>query len=162
MKYNNRTFLTSCLAAFSLLILSLAPGQFARAWGNFDGGHHPAYGGQWAHHDPVVIHNTYVSRGGGGCIGCGAGAVAVAGLVGGAIIGAAIVSNAQPRTVVVQQAPTTVVVQGGYPPGTEMAALPGGCASMNVNGVNYYQCGPTWFQPFFGGNGVYYTVVPAP
>jgi hypothetical protein len=33
---------------------------------------------------------------------------------------------------------------------------------MNVNGQQLYQCGPTWYQPFFGGNGVYYTVVQAP
>jgi hypothetical protein len=33
---------------------------------------------------------------------------------------------------------------------------------MAVNGGNFYQCGPVWYQPYFGGNGVYYTVVPNP
>jgi len=25
--------------------------------------------------------------------------------------------------------------------------------------VNYFVCGGTWFQPFYGNNGVYYRVV---
>ena len=48
------------------------------------------------------------------------------------------------------------------PFGTQLAALPGGARSMVVNGVNYYQAGPTWYKPYFGSSGVYYEVVPAP
>jgi hypothetical protein len=44
----------------------------------------------------------------------------------------------------------------------QVAALPPGCASMMINNTQYYQCGPTWYQPFFGGNGVYYQIVPTP
>jgi hypothetical protein len=33
---------------------------------------------------------------------------------------------------------------------------------MNVNGASYFQCGPAWYQPYVGGNGVYYVAVPAP
>lgn len=96
-----------------------------------------------------------------GCYGCGAAAGAVAGMA----VGAAIASR--PATVVVQQPvvavqPLPVVVQGGPPLGTQMAALPGGARSMVVNGANYYQSGATWYKPYFGSSGVYYEVVPAP
>jgi hypothetical protein len=40
--------------------------------------------------------------------------------------------------------------------------LPPGAGSMVVNGVTYYQAGPTWYKPYFGSSGVYYEVVPAP
>ena len=33
---------------------------------------------------------------------------------------------------------------------------------MVVNGVHYYQSGPTWYKPYYGSSGVYYEVVPAP
>jgi hypothetical protein len=148
-----------------LLIAVMVPVQNASAWGRFDGGHHPAYGGGWAHQPPVVVHRTYVEHRGGGCVGCGIGVAAVAGLIGGAVIGAAIAGNAPPpeRTVIVEQAaPQPVYVQQGMPIGMQVAGLPPGCGNMNVNGQQFYQCGPTWYQPFFGGNGVYYTVVPQP
>jgi hypothetical protein len=40
--------------------------------------------------------------------------------------------------------------------------LPPGANSMVVNGVHYYQAGPTWYKPYYGSSGVYYEVVPAP
>jgi len=42
------------------------------------------------------------------------------------------------------------------------ATLPAGCATPSVQGVTYYLCGNTWFQPSYGANGVYYRVVPTP
>ena len=147
--------------SMSLLIATFSPVQNAGAWGRYDGGHHPAYGGGWAHQPPVVVHRTYVEHRGGGCVGCGIGVAAVAGLIGGAVIGAAIAGN-QPQPVIVQQPQTIVVQQQGMPIGMQVAGLPPGCGNMNINGQQLYQCGPTWYQPFFGGNGVYYTVVPAP
>jgi hypothetical protein len=98
-----------------------------------------------------------------GCYGCGAAAGAVAGMA----VGAAVADAYRPATVVVQQPavvvqPPAYVVQGGMPLGTQLAALPGGARSMVVNGVNYYQAGPTWYKPYFGSSGVYYEVVPAP
>ena len=49
------------------------------------------------------------------------------------------------------------------PAGTRKAALlPAGSATINKNGATYYLNGNTWFQPAYGANGVYYTVVPAP
>jgi uncharacterized membrane protein len=40
--------------------------------------------------------------------------------------------------------------------------LPAGCIEPKVQGVAYYLCGNTWFQPTYGANGVYYKVVAAP
>jgi hypothetical protein len=54
-------------------------------------------------------------------------------------------------------APQPVYVAQGYVPiGTQFAVLPSGAQSMIVNGVNYYQRGPTWYKPYFGSSGVYY------
>jgi hypothetical protein len=46
--------------------------------------------------------------------------------------------------------------------GAIYATLPAGCAQPVVQGVTYYLCGNTWFQPSYGANGVYYRVVPTP
>jgi hypothetical protein len=49
------------------------------------------------------------------------------------------------------------------PIGATVAALPPGFVSLNVNGQQYYQCGPTWYRPYFAPNGAYmYAVVAAP
>ncbi len=123
------------------------------------GGYHPPYYG--GYHPPYYggYHPPYA----GGCYGCGAAAGAVAGLA----VGAAIASSAQPAVVVAQPAPVyvqqpTYVTQGNLPLGTQVASLPPGAGSMVVNGVTYYQAGPTWYKPYFGSSGVYYEVVPAP
>jgi hypothetical protein len=52
--------------------------------------------------------------------------------------------------------------QPTYVMGAIYATLPAGCITPNVQGTTYYLCGNTWFQPTYGANGVYYTVVPAP
>ena len=52
--------------------------------------------------------------------------------------------------------------QGNVPLGTQVAYLPPGANSMVVNGLHYYQSGPTWYKPYYGSSGVYYEVVPAP
>jgi hypothetical protein len=157
---------------FKTLVLGLAvmaggltPLSNANAWvaarGGWGGG--VAVGG---------YHGGYYGGYHGGCYGCGAAAGAVAGMA----VGAAIASSAYPAypsTVVVQQ-PAPVYVQqptyvqppaysaGNMPIGTQLAALPAGAGNMVVNGVTYYQSGPTWFKPYFGSSGVYYEVVPAP
>lgn len=120
------------------------------------GGYH---GGAY-YHGGVYYHPAYHPT---GCYGCGA----VVGAVAGMAVGAAIASTARPATIVVAQpayvAPQPVyVAQGNVPIGTQYAALPSGAQSMVVNGVNYYQSGPTWYKPYFGSSGVYYEVVPAP
>jgi hypothetical protein len=49
-----------------------------------------------------------------------------------------------------------------YAMGVNYAALPTGSMAISKNGTTYYINGNTWFQPAYGANGVYYTVVPAP
>ena len=49
-----------------------------------------------------------------------------------------------------------------YPVGATYPVLPAGCAYDTFSGVNYYNCAGIWYRPFFGSNGVYYQVVPAP
>jgi hypothetical protein len=41
-----------------------------------------------------------------------------------------------------------------------VAAVPPGCPYQVVAGTNYYVCNGTWFQPYYGNNGLYYRVVP--
>ncbi|MCC8992092.1 MAG: hypothetical protein LM550_00015 [Candidatus Contendobacter sp.] len=117
----------------------------------YGGAYHAGYGGG------AYYHPAYAA---GGCWGCvsNAGAVAAAGVVGlaaGAAIGSAAASS---PTVVVQQ-PVYVT---GPAIGSEVFALPGGCSSVSANGITYYNCGSAYYQPHFGSNGVYYTVVSSP
>ena len=46
--------------------------------------------------------------------------------------------------------------------GMSYATLPAGSMTINKNGTTYFLNGNTWFQPAYGANGVYYTVVAAP
>lgn len=126
------------------------------AWshgGAYYGGYHPpAYG----YHPPAAYY------GGGYSSGQVAGA-AVVGMAVGAMAGAAAASShsAPPpssTTVVVQEAPGT----SQMPIGAQVTVLPGNCGSATVGGVEYYQCGPNWFKPYFGNSSVYYRVVTAP
>ncbi len=96
----------------------------------------------------------------------GVGAAAVAGFA----VGAAVAANSAP----VYVAPAPVVVANpqltyGAPMyaapayiGSSVNALPYGAQSLVVNGTQYYQAGSTWYRPYFGSNGVYYTVVSPP
>ena len=86
-------------------------------------------------------------------------AAGIAGLAVGAMAGAAVASQPPP--------PTTVVVQQPMAPapltlGMSLTYLPGNCVNINLSSGQYYECGPNWFKPYFGSNGVYYLVVPAP
>jgi len=104
----------------------------------------------------TAVHNTYVTGAypAASCWNCGAAAAAVGGLAIGAMAGAAAASASQPST--------TVVVQQGPSVGTIVSGLPDGCQRMVVNDKTYYQCGPTWYKPSFGADGVQYKVVPVP
>lgn len=134
-----QTIFSRSLFAFLMLTATLVSPQYAYSWGRFEGGHQPPP------RNAVVVHEDYIHHGGHGCVGCGIGVAAVAGLATGVIIGSAM---APP--------PQTIVI------GSQYAALPPGCQSMVVNGYNYFQCGPVWYQPFMGGNGMYYQVIPTP
>lgn len=122
---------------------------------DYGGTYHAGYGGG------TYYHPDYAAGGCWGCVsGYSAGAVAAAGAVGlaaGAAIGSAVADSSNP-TVVVQQP----VYVSGPAIGTEVVALPGGCSSVSANDTTYYSCGSTYYQPHFGSNGVYYTVVPSP
>ena len=80
------------------------------------------------------------------------------GIAGAAIAGVLIGAAAQPQTVIVEEQ----AAPSALPYGTEITTLPPGCVSQNVNGTIVYQCGPVWYRPLFGSNGVYYEVVPPP
>jgi hypothetical protein len=84
------------------------------------------------------------------------GAAAV-GVAAGVVVGSAVAASSQPQTVVVQPPPAAAVPAPPAPPavGTVVTTLPSGCASVGGR----YQCGSVWYQPYFGGNGVYYQVV---
>ena len=149
---------------FSVAVLAalFAPVCDANAWVAAGRG----YGGRGFVAAGGGYHGAYYGGyHGGGCYGCGAAAGVAAGMAVGTLAGAAIAGASQPATVYVQ--PEVVVQQPAYssdnmPIGTQLASLPPGSRSMTVNGVKYYQNGPTWFKPYFGSSGVYYEVVPAP
>lgn len=108
------------------------------------------YGG--AYHAPVPAYGYR-----GGNYGYSSGQVAAAGVAGlavGAMAGAAVANANQPSTttVVVQQPSSSIAI------GTNLNNLPGGCASTNINGIQYFQCGSSWMRAYSG----YYQVVPAP
>jgi hypothetical protein len=73
--------------------------------------------------------------------------------------GAAAASSAYDAGVAAASVPAPTYVMGAI-----YAALPSGCSTSTIPVVDttYYVCGNTWFQPSYGANGVYYTVVPAP
>ena len=94
--------------------------------------------------------------------GRGVAGAAVAGLAVGAVAGAAAASAARPPAVVYAPPP---VVYAAPPPvvaGTVVYALPAGCGSVVVNGVQYFNCGGGFYQPVYQGGAVAYQIVPAP
>jgi hypothetical protein len=126
------------------------------SWSHSYGGYHPpAYGGYHGY----GYHSAYY--GGGGYSGGTVAAAGIAGLAVGAMAGAAAASRPAPvpTTVVVQQ---PVMAPSAMPLGTTLSYLPGGCVNINISSGQYYECGMNWFRPYFGSNGAYYQVVPAP
>lgn len=146
--------------------------------------YHPPYPTAVAYapyHPPVAV--PYYSS---GCYNCGSAAAAgaVVGLAAGAAIASAntatATSNAYAAGVATGSANTAARYSSGYAAGTANVALaptttttvyamgvnyatvPTGSISINKNGSTYYLNGNTWFQPAFGANGVYYTVVATP
>jgi hypothetical protein len=164
-----KRFLIPVLAGRSILPLEAGAwvgyhgGGFARGpYGGTAAWHRAGWGGAWhgaawhgwGYHGATVYH--------GGCWGCAgaAGAAVAAGAVGlaaGAAIGSAAAAASTP-TVVVQQP----VYVASPALGSVVVSLPGNCASTVVIGVTYYNCGGVYYQPSFGSNGVYYTVVQNP
>jgi len=95
-----------------------------------------------------------------------AAAIGVAGLATGAMIGSAAAHTSQATYVVapapVVVAPAPVYVAPAVPIGSIYYSLPYGAQSANINGVQYYVLGSTFYRPYFGNNGVYYQVAPNP
>jgi len=126
--------------------------------------HPPYYGGYYpAYHPPTTV-NYY----GSGCYDCGgwstAGAAAAGAMVGvaaGATIASANTSAATSNAYSAGYAAGSAA-NPTYPIGAIYATLPPGCTNPSINGMYYYLCGNTWFQPSYGANGVYYRVVPTP
>ena len=59
-------------------------------------------------------------------------------------------------------APAPVMIPPPNPVGSIFYSLPVGAKSANINGVQYYVSGSTYYRPQFGPNGVYYEVVANP
>jgi hypothetical protein len=141
MKIRTRKILAAALVATATVSVPARP---AAAW--------VAFGGRYGCARVVAVHPAPCYP--------GVGVAAVAGFA----AGAAVASAARPA-VVVAPAPVVVVPPPVYVApmiGTSTTVLPPGAHVMNVNGVQYYQLGATWYRPYFGGNGVYYTVVSPP
>ena len=68
---------------------------------------------------------------------------------------AAAAAAATPQTVVVQSAPAPAA-SGALPIGTVVAALPAGCSTMTMSGVEYYKCGPDYYRTAYQGTELVY------
>jgi len=77
-------------------------------------------------------------------------------------LAAAASSHSAPSStsVIVQQ--SSYSASAAMPIGTQVTVLPGNCGNAVVGNIQYYQCGPNWFKPYFGNASVYYQVVAAP
>jgi len=144
--------------------------------------YHGAYYGGTAHYHGTAYHGGYYGFHGysyNTSSSCSNGTAFAIGAATGAVVGAAVASAHTPSTVYVAPAPgvyvqpapvavvepyaePAVVVHPALTIGSTVTVLPAGFKSLNVNGAQYYQSGPTWYQMKVGGNGVYFVVVPAP
>ena len=92
------------------------------------------------------VHRTTVVRAG-CCYGPVHPVARTAAVVGAVAVGTAIATSAaQPATV------TTVAV------GTIVPALPGGCATVQINGITYHQCSGVYYRPYYQGTTLVYQV----
>jgi hypothetical protein len=124
--------------------------------------YHPSAAAYAGYHPPVVV-NSY----GAGCYNCGGWATAGAAAAGaavGTLVGAAAASadTAAATSDAYNAGVASGAASAAYVMGAVYPTIPTGCAMPSVGGTTYYLCGNTWFQPSYGANGVFYTVVPAP
>ena len=122
---------------------------------------YPAYPTYPAYHPPVAVASYST-----GCYGCAAAAGAVVGVAAGVAVAsastAASSSAAYNAGVVAGAERASVPASGSWVMGMNYATLPAGSKVITTNGATYYVNGSVWFQPAYGANGVYYTVVPTP
>jgi hypothetical protein len=95
------------------------------------------------------------------CGGVSTGTAMAAGMAGLAV-GAAVARANTPVYNSYYVAPPPVVVPPSAPIGSVYSSLPYGYQPAYINGVQYYVFGGTYYRSYWGGNGVYYTVVPNP
>lgn len=81
-----------------------------------------------------------------------------------AVVTAGAAAATQPTTVVIEQAPAQPAAQAttAVPIGTIVQALPSGCTSVPVQGVNYFNCAGVYYMPSFQGTNLVYVVVEKP
>jgi hypothetical protein len=58
-----------------------------------------------------------------------------------------------------QQQQTQQTAAAALPKGTVVSALPAGCTSVTVDGVNLFSCGSTMYQPKFQSNNLVYVAM---
>jgi len=115
------------------------------------------------YHGAVAVGGNRCCYHSGCCYSGGAVAgAAVAGVAVGAVAGAAAASAARPPAVVYAAPPVVYAAPAPVVVGTVVYALPAGCPSIVVNGVQYFNCGGGFYRPVYQGGGVAYQVVPAP
>jgi hypothetical protein len=59
-------------------------------------------------------------------------------------------------------AAVTGAVIGSTMTAASFSTISSDCGYISMDGVTYYQCGPTWYQPTYQGDQVIYVVVKAP
>ena len=81
-----------------------------------------------------------------------------------AVVATSTAAATQPTTVIVEQAPAQPSAQAttAVPIGTVVPALPSGCSSVAVQGVNYFNCAGVYYMPSFQGTNLVYVVVEKP
>ena len=81
-----------------------------------------------------------------------------------AVVATSTAAATQPTTVIVEQAPAQPAAQAttAVPIGTIVQALPSGCTSVPVQGVNYFNCAGVYYMPSFQGTNLVYVVVEKP
>ena len=76
--------------------------------------------------------------------------------------GGVVVAPPPPTVVVVNTPPPAAAPVTTVPVGTVVQALPSGCSSVTVSGVNYSDCGGAFYKTAFQGNNLVYVVVEKP
>jgi len=69
---------------------------------------------------------------------------------------------AQQQAAGAQQQAAAAKAPSGVPVGTVVQSLPAGCTSVTVSGVQYQDCGGSFYKAAFQGNNLVYVVVEKP
>jgi hypothetical protein len=69
---------------------------------------------------------------------------------------------AQQQAAAAQQQAAAAKASSGVPVGTVVQSLPAGCTAVTVSGVQYQDCGGSFYKAAFQGNNLVYVVVEKP